>query len=127
MSEAEVQEIKALLSQTQQAQGQHAAHPVHYIHIRTRSNGIPQPKGGYCLAVKRRVDGQWSVAVAQCPADRAYDKRLGKTIASARLRNGKYLVCADVPALRELADKLNEKISTGTLQVRVDLSQLDGQ
>lgn len=102
---------------------QRTGYPVQFVQIRTRVNGIPQECGGYTVAVKQRNDGRLSVATAQCPADRPFIRRQGKQVAHARLRQGKYMI-VDVAGLSELVEKLSDKIASGEMRVRVDMSHL---
>lgn len=98
---------------------------IQYVYIRARNNGIPQLNGGYTLAVKKRMDGQFTVAMAQCPAAVAFTKRMGSAMAAKRLRQGKYLVVANLQILAELCETLAAKISTGQL-VRTSLEHING-
>jgi hypothetical protein len=96
---------------------------IQYVHIRARNNGIPVDTGGFTLAVKARSDGKYSVAIAQCPSDKICAKSLGKKMASKKLSEGKYMV-KELPELQELADKLAEKICTGNVKLRIDISHI---
>lgn len=98
---------------------------IQFIDIRARNNGIPQDNGGYTLAVKQRLDGQITVATAQCPAAKRFDRQQGRRTAQQRLRQGKYLVVQTKHELTELAQKLADKISLGN-SVRVSLEHIDG-
>lgn len=97
--------------------------PVRYVHIRRRNNGIPLDCGGCTLAVKRRQDGQFSVAVAKCPDTKKFTFKAGKGAAFAALQRGKYLV-VDAEGLLDIVTKINDKNSQGSLRVTVDLRHI---
>jgi hypothetical protein len=87
------------------------------------SIGGKDPICPFTRAVKARSDGKYSVAIAQCPSDKICAKSLGKKMASKKLSEGRYMV-KELPELQELADKLAEKICTGNVKLRIDISHI---
>lgn len=96
---------------------------VTFIHLRQRNNGIAMPCGGYTIAVKKRSDGQFSIAICQCNSRQRYDAKLGEKVALSRINRGQFMV-QDLATLEATLHTLHDKLSTGTL-VRLHTPELD--
>lgn len=87
---------------------------VRVIHLRRRTNGIPEGTGGYSVAVKGRKDGRFNVTISQCNEKQRYDDKLGEKIAVTRMKQGKYFVSSWDDLVTTL-NTLNSKLCVGNV------------
>lgn len=92
-----------------------------FVHLRTRNNGIAQPKGGYTVAAQLRDDGQWKLTICQCNSNQTYDAKLGEKVAAARMKRGQFFVQSADDLVATLTT-LHAKLCTGSVP-RLNLDQ----
>lgn len=95
---------------------------ISFVHLRTRNNGVAQPKGGYTVAVAVRNDGQYALTICQCNTNQVYDPKLGEKVAAGRMKHGRFFVQSKEDMIATL-NTLNNKLSTGTV-VRLNLDDI---
>jgi hypothetical protein len=95
---------------------------VRFIHLRTRTNGVAQQKGGYTIACKKRDDGNWALTICQCNSNQTYDGKLGEKVAAARMKRGQYFVQSDAD-MQATLNTLHAKLCTGTVP-RLNLDEV---